>query len=81
MKRPNPIGRQALQERNFERVGGTESVQTQVRILAEGVVESGPLAEPLPADLMPTARFSDDQIRCGLPEPAPFGLRDLRWFD
>jgi uncharacterized protein YbjT (DUF2867 family) len=53
--------------------------RAQVRILEEGVVAPGPLAEPLPADLMPTTRFTDELIRRGLPEQRSFGLRDLRW--
>lgn len=52
--------------------------KAQARILAEGVVEPATSCDPLPPDLMPTRRFSDDQIRRGLPEPGPFTLRDLR---
>ena len=51
----------------------------QVRILSEGVVEPAMPCDSLPYDLMPTRRFTDDQIRRGLPEPGPFGLDDLRW--
>jgi len=51
----------------------------QVHILAEGVVEPAPAAEWPPADLVPTTPFSADVIRAGLPEPARFGCRDLRW--
>jgi NADH dehydrogenase len=49
----------------------------QVRILSEGV-EAAFSAEPLPADLQPTRRFTFDEIRKGLPAAGPFGLRDLR---
>jgi len=52
--------------------------KAQVRILAEGVVDAAPPCDPLPADLMPTRRFTDGQIRKGLPEPGAFGLKDLR---
>jgi len=52
--------------------------KAQVRILAEGVVESATACDPLPADLSPIRSFSPGQIRNGLPEPGPFGLRDLR---
>lgn len=52
----------------------------QVRILAEGVDEPQPPCDALPADLLPQTLFTDEQIRAGLPEPAPFGLKDLRWF-
>jgi NADH dehydrogenase len=50
----------------------------QVRILAEGVVEAAPAADPLPAHLEPRRRFTDAQIRAGLPEPERFALSDLR---
>jgi len=50
----------------------------QVRILSEGVVEPAPFASVLPPDLMPRRRFTDDQIRAGLPERGRFTLRDLR---
>ena len=53
--------------------------RAQVRILSEGVVEPALPCDPLPADLVPTRRFTDEQIRKGLPEPGAFGLRDLRW--
>jgi uncharacterized protein YbjT (DUF2867 family) len=52
--------------------------RAQVRILAEGVTEPLPFADPLPADLMPTTHFTDEQIRRGLPEPGRFGIRDCR---
>lgn len=51
----------------------------QVRILSEGLVDAMPPCDELPADLTPLTRFTDDQIRRGLPEPGPFGLRDFRW--
>jgi uncharacterized protein YbjT (DUF2867 family) len=50
----------------------------QLRILSEGIVEAAPACDQLPADLTPTTRFSASQIQKGLPEPGPFGLRDLR---
>jgi NADH dehydrogenase len=50
----------------------------QLRILSEGLVEALPPCETLPADLMPATRFTAEQIRKGLPQPGPFGLRDLR---
>ncbi len=50
----------------------------QLRILSEGIVEALPACDQLPADLTPTTRFSAAQIQKGLPEPGPFGLRDLR---
>lgn len=51
----------------------------QVRILSEGVVESASPVVPLPYDLMPTRRFTTEQIRSGLPQPGPFCVGDLRW--
>lgn len=53
--------------------------RAQVRILSEGVTEPALPCDSLPYDLMPTRKFTDEQIRNGLPEPGPFGLRDLRW--
>jgi len=50
----------------------------QVRILSEGVVEPGSPVVPLPYDLVPTRRFTTDQIRNGLPESGPFCAGDLR---
>jgi uncharacterized protein YbjT (DUF2867 family) len=52
--------------------------KAQVRILSEGVLESAIPCDPLPADLIPRRRFTEDQIRNGLPEPGAFGLGDLR---
>jgi uncharacterized protein YbjT (DUF2867 family) len=52
--------------------------KAQVQILVEGVVEAATPCDPLPADLVPTRRFTPEQIRTGLPGPGPFGLRDLR---
>ena len=50
----------------------------QVRILSEGVVEPAIKCDPLPSDLLPARRFTAEQIRSGLPDAGPFGLRDLR---
>jgi len=50
----------------------------QLRILSEGLAEALPACDALPNDLLPTTRFEPLQIRRGLPEPGPFGLRDLR---
>ncbi|MGP0019358.1 MAG: SDR family oxidoreductase [Candidatus Sulfotelmatobacter sp.] len=52
--------------------------RAQVRILSEGVVEPATACDPLPADLLPVQRFTEKQIRGGLPEPGPFGVHDLR---
>jgi nucleoside-diphosphate-sugar epimerase len=50
----------------------------QVRMLFEGLAEPALPCDPMPAALAPTTRFSDDQIRKGLPAPRAFGLSDLR---
>jgi NADH dehydrogenase len=50
----------------------------QVRILSEGLVEPWPPVEPLPPELTPKIRFTEEQIRRGLPPPGAFGLADLR---
>jgi NADH dehydrogenase len=52
--------------------------RAQVRILSEGVVEPVTECGPLPADLLPVRRFTAEQIRSGLPDAGPFGVRDLR---
>jgi nucleoside-diphosphate-sugar epimerase len=51
----------------------------QIRILSEGVVEPATAVTPVPYDLIPTRRFTTDQIRNGLPDPGPFRTADLRW--
>ena len=51
----------------------------QVRILSEGVVEPATSVVPVPYDLVPTRRFTLDQIRNGLPHPGPFCVGDLRF--
>jgi len=51
----------------------------QIRILSEGVVEPGSPVVPVPYDLVPTRRFTVEQIRSGLPQPGPFCAGDLRW--
>ena len=51
----------------------------QVRMLSEGLAEASPPCELPPAQLAPTIRFREGQIRKGLPPAGPFGLSDLRW--
>src|ERR1044071_7173145 len=51
----------------------------QVHILSEGVVEPGSPVVPLPYDLVPTRRFTVEQIRNGLPHARTFCVGDLRW--
>jgi NADH dehydrogenase len=52
--------------------------KAQVRILSEGVVDPAGPCEALPPGLASARRFSEEQIRRGLPPPGPFGLGDLR---
>jgi uncharacterized protein YbjT (DUF2867 family) len=52
--------------------------RAQVRILAEGVLEPSLPCDPLPNDLVPSRRFTDDQISKGLPAPGSFTFHDLR---
>lgn len=51
----------------------------QVRILSEGVAKPATQVSSLPYDLVPTRRFTLDQIRNGLPQPGPFCVGNLRW--
>ena len=51
----------------------------QIRILSEGVVEPGSPVVPVPYDLVPTRRFTTEQIRNSLPQAGPFCVGDLRW--
>lgn len=52
--------------------------KAQVRMLAEGVSEAWGPTTSLPADIAPTIRFTDEQIRAALPDEGRFGLQDLR---
>ena len=52
--------------------------RAQVRILSEGIVEPALSCDQLPYDLKPTRRFTEEQIRRGLPAPECFGVSDLR---
>ena len=52
--------------------------KAQVPILSEGLVESVAECDPLPADLLPVLRFTEAQMRGGLPESGAFGVHDLR---
>ncbi len=75
-----PIFCHQLMASFFERTMRVPLVSlAQVRILAEGVVEPGSPVVPLPYDLVPTRRFTIEQIRSGLPHPKPFCVGDLRW--
>ena len=51
----------------------------QVHILSEGVAESATPVTKLPYDLVPTRRFTPEQIRNGLPHPKPFCIDNLRF--
>ncbi|MFF2371242.1 hypothetical protein [Agromyces sp. NPDC058110] len=51
--------------------------KAQVRMLAEGVTDAAPPADPVPDDLLPRRMFTAEQIRASLPAPGGFGLKDL----
>ncbi|HXC35541.1 MAG TPA: NAD(P)H-binding protein [Candidatus Acidoferrales bacterium] len=50
----------------------------QVRMLSEGLAEPCLPCELPPTELAPNIRFSEEQIRRGLPPPGPFTLHDIR---
>ena len=76
---PGPLALQYGLAWLFERLMRVPLVAiAQVRILAEGVTESLPVAEPLPAELQPRRMFTGQQIRSGLPAAGRFTTRDLR---
>lgn len=76
---PLPIWCHRLMARFFEFTMTVPLVSSaQVRILSEGVSEPGSPVTAVPYDLVPTRRFSPEQIRNGLPHPAPFCVGDLR---
>lgn len=77
---PLPVVCHELMARVFERFMKIPLTSVaQIRILSEGVVEPGSPVVPVPYDLVPTRRFTTEQIRNGLPQPGPFCVGDLRW--
>ena len=77
---PLPVVCHELMARIFERSMKVPLTSVaQIRILSEGVVEPGSPVVPVPYDLVPTRRFTTEQIRSGLPQPGPFCVGDLRW--
>jgi NADH dehydrogenase len=76
---PLPLWCHRLMARVFELTMKVPLVSlAQVQILAEGVVEPATPVTPVPYDLIPTRRFTPEQIRNGLPDAAPFCVGDLR---
>lgn len=76
---PLPVFCHKLMAHVFERTMKVPLTSlAQVRILSEGVVEAGSPVAPVPYDLVPTRRFTAEQIRNGLPQPKPFCVGDLR---
>lgn len=76
---PLPVWCHQLMARVFELTMKVPLVsRAQVQILAEGVANPATPVTPLPYDLVPTRRFTPEQIRNGLPHPAPFCVGDLR---
>jgi uncharacterized protein YbjT (DUF2867 family) len=77
---PLPVACHELMARVFERFMKVPLTSlAQVRILSEGVVEPGSPVVPVPYDLVPTRRFTVEQIRNGLPQARSFCVGDLRW--
>jgi len=76
---PLPVWCHRLLARVFELTMRVPLVSlAQVRILSEGVSEPATPVAGVPYDLVPTRRFSPEQIRNGLPQPASFCAGDLR---
>src|SRR5215212_938738 len=77
---PLPVVCHELMARVFERFMKVPLTSlAQIRILSEGVVEPGSPVAPVPYDLVPTRRFTAEQIRNGLPQARTFCVGDLRW--
>lgn len=77
---PFPVWSHRITARLFELTMKVPLVSlAQVQILSEGVVETSSPVVRLPYDLIPTRRFTAEQIRVGLPSPGPFCVADLRW--
>jgi NADH dehydrogenase len=53
--------------------------RAQIRMLEEEIVEPVLAFDQLPQDLQPATPFDERSIRAGLPEPARFGFKDLRF--
>ena len=76
---PLPVWCHQLMARVFELTMTVPLVSSaQVRILSEGVSEPASPTTAVPYDLVPTRRFTPEQIRNGLPHPAPFCVGNLR---
>jgi uncharacterized protein YbjT (DUF2867 family) len=76
---PLPVAAHRLMARGWEAAMDVPLVaRAQVEILAEGLDTPLGDSDPPPPDLLPTTPFDEDAIRRGLPDPAPFGPRDLR---
>lgn len=76
---PLPVWCHQLMARVFELTMKVPLVSAaQVRILSEGVSEPSSPVAAVPYDLVPTRRFTPEQIRNGLPHPAPFCAGNLR---
>jgi len=77
---PLPVWCHKIMARVFELTMKTPLASlAQIRILSEGIVEPATPVARLPYDLIPTRKFTPEQIRNGLPSPEPFCAADLRW--
>lgn len=77
---PLPVTGHKILAMVFERLMPVPLISSaQVFMLSENMVQSLPVgaASPLPGDLRPRHRFSDEQVRAGLPEAKAFGARDF----
>ncbi len=77
---PTPVGFHYMLGWLLERLMVVPLVSlAQVRILSEGLAQPAMPCDPMPPELSPALRFTEDQIRKGLPPPKPFTRQDLRW--
>lgn len=74
---PCPIWIHYLMAKVFEHTMAVPlESSAQVRILSESLVDAAGSFVPLPADLIPITRLTDDQIRKGLPKKGAVSGRD-----
>ncbi|HLO98442.1 MAG TPA: hypothetical protein VK171_07600, partial [Fimbriimonas sp.] len=74
---PAPVLLHKIMALVFERTMAVPlTASAQVQMLAEGLVEPTLAPDALPAELEPQTRFTEEQIRNGLPEPSKFSFND-----
>jgi NADH dehydrogenase len=78
---PFPVIGHRMLARVFEKTMTIPLISSaQVFMLSETMVEPSAGCSQLPADLMPTIRFTDAQVIAGMPEARAFGRSDFRCF-